>query len=115
METSPAVRLAELHASPDCVCYCTSAPLSGRKERQVSLYANCRTGETFVIVTDGETSRVRSFVSRHRGCPPEARRQGMPLVDMADAFALARKMCSSWPRQPGPRGTRRDRSRPHGL
>jgi hypothetical protein len=89
--------------------------VGGRKERQVSIHANCLTGETFVVVTDGRISRVRSFVSRHRNCPPEVRRQDMPLVDMADAFALARKMCSSWPKQPKPRGARADGRRTHGL
>ena len=92
-------RLAELEGSADCVRYCREAPLGGQKGKWISIQANCSTGETFVEVTDDWTTRVRSFMSRHKNCPPEARRQDMPLVDVADAFALARRMCQRWPRR----------------
>jgi hypothetical protein len=89
-------RLAELRRSPNRVHYCTEAPLGTRADRWISIEADCLTGETFVIVTDGRISRIRSFLSRHKSCPPEERRKNIPLVDLADAFALGRKLCSSW-------------------
>ncbi|SDS05072.1 hypothetical protein [Opitutus sp. GAS368] len=92
-----ATRLAELLQSPDCVHYCQGAPLSGKVERQISIHANCRTGETFVVVADDQGTRVKSFFSRHKCCPPEDRRKGISLVDLADAFALARVMSRNWP------------------
>ena len=86
-------RLAKLLQSPEGVSYCVDAPLSGQKERRISIHANYLSGETFVVVTDGSAIGVRSFFSRHKSCPPEVRRKGIPLVDMADAFELARRMC----------------------
>jgi len=92
-------RLTELQGSPNCVSYCSEAPLSGKKGKWISIFGNCATGEIFVEVTDDRTTRVESFQSRHKNCPAEERRKDMPLVDTADAFVLARTLCRRWPTQ----------------
>jgi hypothetical protein len=99
IEGSTVKRLAGLKDSADCVPYCESVPMAGPRARWISIYGICSTGEILVEITDQKTTRVQSFVSRHKNCPPEVRRKDMPLVDTADAFALARTMCRRWPEQ----------------
>jgi hypothetical protein len=90
-------RLAELKASPDCVCYGTDIPVDGKRPFRFSIYGVVSTAEIFVEVTKGHITRVESFVSRHKVCPPEIRLKDLPLVDTADAYELARQMARHCP------------------
>ena len=94
-----AARLQLLKASLDCVQYCSSPLPETNPPRALAIYGSSLAGEIFVEVSDGATTRVQSFISRHKNCPPEVRRCELPLVDTADAFALARVMGRRWPRK----------------
>lgn len=87
-----AERLARVRAAAECVTYCEDVPSGDRRTYRISIYGIYTTGEIFVQVTDCHAARTCSFFSRHKSCPPEIRRKGLPLVDVADAFALARSL-----------------------
>lgn len=90
-------RLAKLRACPEFVIY-DEVIRTGRDGKfRFSILGVYLIAEIFVEITDGVHTRVESFVSRHKSCPPEVRRSDLPLVDTADAFALARKMTHHWP------------------
>lgn len=96
-DTSPAAeRLARLKESPDCVTYGVDLPGTGKRPYRFSIYGLVPTGEIFVEVKRGGVTRVESFLSRHKHCPPEERRQALTLVDAADAYGLARLMVRHW-------------------
>ena len=90
-------RLAELRAHPDFVTYSARNRAGRQRTLWFSIHGIWSTGEILVELTDGRTSRVCDFVSRHKSCPPEDRRQIMTLVDAADAYELARQMARRWP------------------
>lgn len=94
-------RLAQLKRSAGSVTYSENNPVGPTESLHASIHGVPATAEVFVEVTDGVTTRVRSFISRHKNCPPDLRREEIPLVDTADAFALARKMTRHWPQRPG--------------
>jgi hypothetical protein len=90
-------RLAGLKASPDCVVYCAGAQFGAKGGLRLSIYGAWPTREIFLEVTDGEHTRVNSFESRFEHFPPDQRRAELPLIDMSDAFNLARTMLGKWP------------------
>ena len=99
-EESATRRLRELIGLSDCLSFAARSPLVGHKNRWISMYGISETGEVIVELVDGEATRLRSFISRHKCCPPGIRRRDLPLVDIVDAFALARKMIKLRPRKP---------------
>jgi hypothetical protein len=68
------VRLARLKKKADCVLYFKDLPLRAELSITLSIYGYCPTGEIFLEISDGETTRVRSFRSRAINYPVEARR-----------------------------------------
>ena len=94
-----AERLARLKGTPDCVTYEKDITGRGKLQYRFSVHGLISTGEIFVEVTRNEATRVQSFLSRHKSCPPEARRDAMTLVDSADAYELARRMVRNWHRR----------------
>jgi hypothetical protein len=92
-------RLAQVKDSPDCVTYGVDIAGTGKLPYWFSLYGVVTTGEIFVEVTKDRETRVQSFISRHKSCPPEDRRAAMTLVDSADGYELARRMVRYWPRK----------------
>lgn len=90
-------RLAELRTHPDFVTYSKRNRAGRQRTLWFSVHGVWSTGEMLVEVTDGHISRACSFVSRHKSCPPEDRREVMTLVDAADAYELARQMARHWP------------------
>src|SRR5882757_9020662 len=91
-----AQRLGELQRSADCAVHCLETMIPGQNTRWMSVYSNCTTGEVFVEVSDDRITRVQSFQSRHKSCSAEERRKDLPLVDVADAHALARTLICRW-------------------
>lgn len=85
-------RLDQVKASTECVAYAKDVRIGHKHTYWVTIFGLYTTAEIFVQVTDHHTTRVRSFFSRHKNCPPELRRTELPLVDVADAFAIARYM-----------------------
>ncbi len=83
----------------DFVTYCSQNRVDRKRRFWVSVHVLWATGEIFVEVTDHCITRVHSFFSRHKSCSPEQRREALPLVDIADAFALARTMAQRWLRK----------------
>lgn len=96
--TTPKARLERAKASSDCVVYDKYELNEYKSPYQVCIYGLWRTGEIFVEMSDGNQIRVNSFFSRLKCDPPEIRRQELPLVDIADAFVMARRMAQHWPR-----------------
>lgn len=88
-----------LKRHPDFVTYSRRNRAGRKRVLWFSIYGVWSTGEIFVEVTDGSRTRVQSFLSRHKSCPPEDRRQAMTLVDAADAYELGRQMARHWPRK----------------
>jgi hypothetical protein len=93
----PLEQLDQVKAAPECVTYVKNVRIGHKHTYWVTIFGLYTTAEIFVHVTDHATTRVRSFFSRHKSCPPELRRKELPLVDVADAFALARQMTRCWP------------------
>jgi hypothetical protein len=90
-------RLDQVKVAPECVTYVENFRIGHKHNYWVSIFGLYTTAEIFVEVTDRHTTRARSFFSRHKSCPPEVRRKELPLVDVSDAFALARVMTRHWP------------------
>lgn len=90
-------RLATLKRSVDCVCHYHRTPLPGT-DFGVSVYTLCSTGEIFVEVSDDKLVRVGSFFSRHKSYSADERRKELPLVDVFEAFTLARNLTIRWSR-----------------
>jgi hypothetical protein len=89
-------RLDQVKAAPECVIYAKDVRIGHKHTYWVSIFGLYTTAEIFVQVTDRRTTRVRCFFSRHKSCPPELRRKELPLVDVSDAFALARWITQHW-------------------
>jgi hypothetical protein len=89
-------RLAALRRSPDCIAYFEGVPSGDGRDLRVSIFGSSSTREVFVELTDGHTTRAWHFPTRWKG---EIRAGELPLVDMCDAFALARQMARRWPKE----------------
>lgn len=89
-------RLDKLKGSPDCLRYFEKVELQPDSGLWLSIYGAYPSREIFIEITNGEKTRVQSFMSQLMNLPPEERRKAMPLVDIADAFAAARVMTRRW-------------------
>ena len=91
-------RLAQLQAAGVCVVYCEQAEFGAKRGLRLSIHGVLATREIFLEVSDGTTTRVKSFHSRRPETRPGDDYAGLSAADMADAFRLARTMTGNWPR-----------------
>ena len=83
--------------SRHCRLYLENLVLDAELNITMKIYGDCASAEIFIEVTDGRTTRIKSFRSLAKNYPYEHRRLEIAVPDINEAFRLSRQMTRRWP------------------
>ncbi|MBL9214386.1 MAG: hypothetical protein JNG83_02805 [Opitutaceae bacterium] len=97
MERSLLEKVNKLKRSRHYRLYFENLVLDEALNIKMKIYGDCASAEIYVEVTDGSTTRVKSFPSLARNYPYEQRRAEIAVPDINEAFRVSRQMTRRWP------------------